>query len=123
MRALGLPAYVPPWYPLFRIPVNMTRSVVALTLPGGMDRAAARGQREQQALLHTMIGDDEASIGDSAVHVSQVAWQQPHTDIRIGYIRANHPTSSRLHSKPLESPGRAQPTGPQLRSIQRRYVA
>jgi hypothetical protein len=73
MRALGLPAYVPPWYPLLRIPVNMTRSVAALTLPGGIERAAARGQREQEALLHTMIGDREATIGDSAAHVSRVA--------------------------------------------------
>jgi hypothetical protein len=73
MRALGLPAYVPPWYPLLRIPVNMTRSVAALTLPGGIERAAARGQREQEALLHTMIGDSEATIGDSAAHVSRVA--------------------------------------------------
>jgi hypothetical protein len=73
MRALGLPAYVPPWYPLLRIPVNMARSVAALTLPGGMERAAARGQREQEALLHTMIGDSEATIGESAAHVSSVA--------------------------------------------------
>ncbi|OBF81207.1 hypothetical protein A5791_06075 [Mycobacterium sp. 852002-51163_SCH5372311] len=73
MRALGLPAYVPPWYPLLRIPVNMTRSVAALALPGGMDRAAARGQREQKALLHTIIGDGSATIGDSAAHMDRVA--------------------------------------------------
>jgi hypothetical protein len=72
MRALGL-AYVPPWYPLLRIPLNVTRSVAALTLPGGMERAATRGQREQEGLLHTMIGDAEATIGDSAAHVSRVA--------------------------------------------------
>lgn len=73
MRSLGLPAYVPPWYPLLRIPVNVGRSVAALTLPGGLERAAARGQREQQAWLRTMIGDDMATIGDSAGHVSHVA--------------------------------------------------
>jgi len=72
MRALGLP-YVPPWYPLLRIPVNVTRSVAALTLPGRMERAAVRGQREQKALLRTMIGGSEATIGDSAAHVSRVA--------------------------------------------------
>ena len=72
MRALGLP-YVPPWYPLLRIPVNVTRSVAALTLPGEMERAVARGEREQKTLLHTMIGDSEATIGDSAAHVSKVA--------------------------------------------------
>jgi hypothetical protein len=72
MRALGLP-YVPPWYPLLRIPVNVARSVAAMTLPDGMARAVARGQREQESLLHTMIGDSEATIGDSAAHVSRVA--------------------------------------------------
>jgi ER-bound oxygenase mpaB/B'/Rubber oxygenase, catalytic domain len=73
MRALGLPAYVPPWYPLLRIPVNITRSLATLTLPRGMERAAARGQREQEALLHTMIGGVEATIGESAAHVSRIA--------------------------------------------------
>jgi hypothetical protein len=73
MRALGLPAYVPPWYPLLRIPVNVARSVAALALPGGMERAAARGRREQEALLRTMIGDAKATIGDSAAHVGRVA--------------------------------------------------
>jgi hypothetical protein len=72
MRALGL-AYVPPWYPLLRVPVNVTRSVAALTLPGGMERAVARGQREQETLLHTMIGDSGATIGDSATRVVRVA--------------------------------------------------
>jgi hypothetical protein len=72
MRALGL-TYVPPWYPLLRIPVNVTRSVAALALPGGMRRADTRGQREQEALLRTMIGDGRAAIGDSAAHVVRVA--------------------------------------------------
>lgn len=73
MRKLGLPPYMPPWYPLLRLPVNVTRSVAALTLPGGMDRAAARGAREQEALLRTMIGDTQATVGDSAVQVTNVA--------------------------------------------------
>ena len=72
MRDLGL-AYVPPWYPLLRIPVNVTRSVAARTLPGGMRRATTRGEREQEALLRTMIGDAKATIGDSAAHVGRVA--------------------------------------------------
>lgn len=73
MRVLGLPAYMPPWYPVLRMPVNLVRSVAAMTVPGGMDRAVARGAREQQALLHTIIGDGGASIGESAVPVSRVA--------------------------------------------------
>lgn len=73
MRMLGLPAFVPPWYPLMRLPVNVVRSVVDMTIPGGMERAALRGQREQAALLRTMIGESDVAIGDSAAHVSRVA--------------------------------------------------
>ncbi|MUL66147.1 hypothetical protein BOO86_16860 [Mycobacterium sp. CBMA 234] len=73
MRTLGLPAYMPPWYPLLRIPVNGVRSIVALAVPGGVERAADRGAREQKALLHTMIGDDQATIGASASHLRGVA--------------------------------------------------
>ncbi|WP_418004259.1 oxygenase MpaB family protein [Mycobacterium sp. PDNC021] len=72
MRNLGL-TYVLPWYPIMRIPVNLALSVAALTLPGGMARADMRGQREQEALLRTMIGDSAATIGESAAHVSRVA--------------------------------------------------
>ncbi|MBP1822918.1 DUF2236 domain-containing protein [Mycobacterium sp. OAE908] len=72
MRTLGL-TYVPPWYPLLRIPVNVGRSVAAIALPGGRDRAASRGRREQEALLRTIIGDSQATIGDSASHMSSVA--------------------------------------------------
>jgi hypothetical protein len=72
MRTLGL-TYVLPWYPLLRIPVNVGRSVAAIALPGGRDRAASRGRREQEALLRTIIGDSEATIGDSASHMSSVA--------------------------------------------------
>jgi hypothetical protein len=72
MRALGL-AYVPPWYPLLRVPVNVTRSIAAMTLPGEMKRAVTRGQREQETLLRTMIGGSAARIGDSAAHVTRVA--------------------------------------------------
>ena len=73
MRVLGLPAYMPPWYPLLRIPINLVRSAAAVALPGGMDRAVARGRREQQALLHTMIGGGAATIGKSATHVGAAA--------------------------------------------------
>lgn len=73
MRALGLPAYVPPWYPVLRLPVNVLRSVSVLVAPDRADADAARGDREQQELLRTMIGDAEATIGESAVHVGRVA--------------------------------------------------
>lgn len=73
MRQLGLPPYMPPWYPLLRIPVNLTRSGAALLLPGGVERAAARGRREQEAFLRQLIGERPAVIGDSAKHVSHAA--------------------------------------------------
>ncbi|ULE34015.1 oxygenase MpaB family protein [Mycobacterium sp. IDR2000157661] len=73
MRSLGLPTYVPPWYPLLKMPANLMRSAAALTRRGGLHRAASRGEREQKALLRTMIGDGEATIGESAAHVSRVA--------------------------------------------------
>ncbi|KUH95764.1 oxygenase MpaB family protein [Mycobacterium sp. IS-3022] len=73
MRALGLSPYVVPWYPVVRLPVNLVRSVAALVRPDGMERAAVRGDREQKAWLRTIIGEDEATIGESAAHVSRVA--------------------------------------------------
>jgi hypothetical protein len=73
MRTLGLPAYMPPWYPLIRIPVNGIRSIVEQMMPGGLERSAQRGQREQETLLHTMIGENVATIGASAAHVRGVA--------------------------------------------------
>ena len=74
MRKLGLPAAVLPWYPLVRIPINLARSVAALVVPGGAERAAVRGRREQEAFLRTMVGDDDTTIGASA----RVLGQQPH---------------------------------------------
>jgi hypothetical protein len=72
MRKLGLPAFVLPWYPLVRMPVNLVRSAAALLLPGGLDRAARRGRREQEEFMRTMMGDEDTAIGASA-HVMQVA--------------------------------------------------
>lgn len=72
MRKLGLPAFVLPWYPLLRMPVNLVRSVAALILPGGLDRAALRGRHEQEAFMRTMMGAEDTTIGASA-HVMRVA--------------------------------------------------
>lgn len=72
MRALGLRPHVP-WYPVLRLPVNLTRSIAAIALPGGIDRAADRGDREHQVLMRTIIGDAGATIGESAQHVGTVA--------------------------------------------------
>lgn len=64
MRKLGLPAYMPPWYPVLRLPVNLARSAL-IRLPGGMDRAARRGRRAQEAFLWTLTGSDAVAIGES----------------------------------------------------------
>lgn len=66
MRDLGLPTFVLPWYPLVRFPVNLVRSVAALTVPGGVERAAARGAREHDELMRTMMGTEDTTIGASA---------------------------------------------------------
>ncbi|WP_040690299.1 oxygenase MpaB family protein [Nocardia vinacea] len=73
MRQLGLSAYMPPWYPLARIPANAVRSLLARILPGGIDRAAAHGRRAQEAFLHTLIGTEKAVIGASAPHANHAA--------------------------------------------------
>ncbi|MGV0644727.1 oxygenase MpaB family protein [Mycolicibacterium sp. XJ2546] len=73
MAALGLPRWVPPWYPLLRLPVNLARSAAAVVRPDGIARAAARGDREQKVLMRTIIGDTGATIGESASHVGSVA--------------------------------------------------
>lgn len=62
MRQLGLSPYVLPWYPLLRFPFNVVRSV-RKELPGGLDAAAARGDREQRAFLRRM--STPAEIGGS----------------------------------------------------------
>lgn len=72
MRALGLPAFALPWYPLIRLPVNAARSLAANTLPGGKDRAAARGWRQQEQFMRT-LGVGKATIGAAAAHVAHAA--------------------------------------------------
>jgi hypothetical protein len=66
MRILGLPAYVLPWYPALRIPVNLARSAYRHLTPGGLDRAAVHGRRQQEAFLRRLIGESSATIGQSA---------------------------------------------------------
>ncbi|MEV5651039.1 oxygenase MpaB family protein [Nocardia sp. NPDC052254] len=66
MRDLGLPRLVLPWYPLLRVPINLLHCLLARILPGGMDRAARRGRREQEAFLRVLIGSDSAEIGAAA---------------------------------------------------------
>lgn len=62
MRQLGLSPYVVPWYPLLKFPLNALGSALK-ELPGGLDRAAARGDRQQQTFLRRL--GTSAQIGGS----------------------------------------------------------
>jgi hypothetical protein len=74
MRQLGLPAWMPPWYPLLAAPINLGRSMLALTVPGGRDRAARIGLRRQQSFLGTLVGTKQTTnIGGMATYVGQSA--------------------------------------------------
>ena len=70
MKRLGLPAWVPPWYPAVRIPINLARTAWFRLIPGGTERAARHGRQEQEAFLRRLIGDTNAVVGQSAVHAN-----------------------------------------------------
>ncbi|MFD6451909.1 oxygenase MpaB family protein [Nocardia sp. NPDC060220] len=71
MRALGLPTAIVPWYPAIRIPVNVARSVTRL-LPGGLDRAANRGAREQDRFMGTLVSAGP-TVGAAAARLTHAA--------------------------------------------------
>ncbi|MEV5651047.1 oxygenase MpaB family protein [Nocardia sp. NPDC052254] len=73
MVRLGLPSQWRPWYPMLRVPVNLIRSAIAWTVPGGRVRSARRGRRVQTAFLRTLLGDHPAVIGASARHIDRAA--------------------------------------------------
>ncbi|MFI1462151.1 oxygenase MpaB family protein [Nocardia carnea] len=56
VHRLGLWPFMPPWYPLLRLPVNLLRSAAARFAPGGRARAATRGRRQQQRFLELLTG-------------------------------------------------------------------
>lgn len=62
MRQLGLPVPLLPWYPAVRLPINLVRSALAL-LPGGLERAADRGEREADVFMARLNAKSE--IGGS----------------------------------------------------------
>lgn len=73
MRDLGLPPYMLPWYLALRIPVNLWRGLIARTIPNGEQYAAARGRREQEAFLRTLVGNELSVVGRSADHMTRSA--------------------------------------------------
>lgn len=73
-RKLGLPNYIPPWYPALRIPANLVRSATMSVLPGGRSRQARLGFRRQHAFMHFLAGKaNKTSIGHSADYVGVAA--------------------------------------------------
>ncbi|MFI6308965.1 oxygenase MpaB family protein [Nocardia fusca] len=66
MRKLGLWPYMPPWYPMLRLPVNLVRSAATRISPGARDRAEKRGMREQKAFQRMLVGSGPATVGLSA---------------------------------------------------------
>lgn len=73
MRELGLPAYIPPWYPLLRIPVNLTRTALTRLSPAARARAEERGFREQEAFKRLLVGSGPATVGMAAQHLQATA--------------------------------------------------
>ncbi|APE35828.1 hypothetical protein BOX37_19855 [Nocardia mangyaensis] len=71
MRALGLPTAIVPWYPAIRIPANVVRSATRL-LPGGLDRAAIRGAREQDRFMRTLVATGP-TVGAAAAGLTHAA--------------------------------------------------
>ncbi|MFD4439916.1 oxygenase MpaB family protein [Nocardia sp. NPDC058519] len=71
MRALGLPTVIVPWYPALRIPTNLVRSATRL-LPGGLDRAATRGAREQDRFMRVLVSAGP-TVGAAAARLTHAA--------------------------------------------------
>lgn len=62
MRDLGLPAWVPPWYPAIQTPLNLARHASARALPGGSRRLARIGRARQTDYLRILFGEAAPSI-------------------------------------------------------------
>ncbi|WP_328394815.1 oxygenase MpaB family protein [Nocardia sp. NBC_00416] len=73
MRKLGLWPYMPPWYPLLRLPVNLARTAAIRISPAARARAEERGLREQEAFQRLLVGSGPATVGMSAHHLQATA--------------------------------------------------
>jgi len=62
MRDLGLPAWMPPWYPAIGIPLKLARHARSRVLPGGIERVARAGRAEQIDYLSVLFGEAEPAI-------------------------------------------------------------
>lgn len=62
MQALGLPTWVPAWYPVMFAPLNFAWCALNRALPGGKVRLVAMGRRAQWAQLAVMFGPTKPEI-------------------------------------------------------------
>ncbi|OAT67949.1 hypothetical protein AWB85_08715 [Mycobacteroides immunogenum] len=73
MRKLGLPTYMPPWYPILRIPINLLRTTTSFAVPGGRSRQAREGLRRQHEFMNALCTAGHATIGHSASYIGHAA--------------------------------------------------
>jgi hypothetical protein len=66
MRNIGFPAGVLPWYPLLKLPLNLSWHLSSLLLPGGKRRAARIGRGRQERFLAELSGGAPAVVGQAA---------------------------------------------------------
>lgn len=66
MRNIGFPEHVLPWYPLLKLPLNLSWHLSSLLLPGGKRRAARIGRRKQERFLAELSGALPAVVGQAA---------------------------------------------------------
>jgi hypothetical protein len=62
MKALGLPIWTLPWYPLIFSPLNFLVQNTVRRLPRGNDFLAQRGRQAQAAQLRIMFGNQRPDI-------------------------------------------------------------
>lgn len=62
MRDLGLPTWIPAWYPVVFAPLNLVWCLVNRALPGGRERLVAQGRRAQWKQLAIMFGKQTPEI-------------------------------------------------------------
>lgn len=64
MKALGLPRYVLPWYPLVFTPLNFLTQSVFRAFPKGKEYLMLRGRKTQTGQLQIMFGNQRPDIID-----------------------------------------------------------
>ncbi|WP_156966474.1 oxygenase MpaB family protein [Algiphilus aromaticivorans] len=62
MRHLGLPAWMPPWYPLVSAPATFGWHLAHRLLPGGRERLARRGRRAHEELVKLHFAGREQGL-------------------------------------------------------------